>query len=145
MRNLWNLSHFSWDQHFGPGQPVFNTNWQIRRVTYCTHLPTHLTSKTQFRIPIFSDSVDSATMIQTSTPNAMKCLLYFPNAAILTTSYLKHLIMSKTSIENPLWNQASNNEERIPFTLTFHPSTLAARNVVLRNFTVRSRNSTNFP
>ena len=28
---------------------------------------------------------------------------------------------------------ASNNEERIPFTLTFHPNNLAARNVFLRN------------
>ena len=32
---------------------------------------------------------------------------------------------------------ASDNEERIPFTLTFHPNNLAARNVVLRNFEIR--------
>ena len=31
---------------------------------------------------------------------------------------------------------ASDNEERIPFTLTFHPNNLAARNVVLRNFKI---------
>ena len=63
---------------------------------------THLTSKTQFRTPNFSDSVGSAAKIQTLTPNATKCLISFPNVAILTASCLKHLIVSKTSIENPL-------------------------------------------
>ena len=32
--------------------PVFTTNAQIHTVTYCTHLPTQLTSKTQFHTPI---------------------------------------------------------------------------------------------
>ena len=68
---------------------------------YCTHLPTHLISKTQYRTPNFSGSVDSAAKIQTATPNVMKCLISFPNVAILTTSCLKHSIVSKTSIENP--------------------------------------------
>ena len=85
-------------------QPVSTTNPQIRTVTYCTRLPTHLTSKTQFRTPNFSDSVGSAAKIQTLTPNATKCLISFPNVAILTASCLKHSIVSKTSIENPLLN-----------------------------------------
>ena len=75
---------------------------RFRTVTYCTRPPTHLTSKTQFRTPNFSDSVGSAAKIQTLTPNATKCLISFPNVAILTTSCLKHSIVSKTSIENPL-------------------------------------------
>ena len=83
-------------------QPVSTTNPQIRTVTYCTRLPTHLTSKTQFRTPNFSDSVGSAAKIQTLTPNATKCLISFPNVAILTASCLKHSIVSKTSIQNPL-------------------------------------------
>ena len=83
-------------------QPVSTTNLQIRTVTYCTRLPTHLTSKTQFRTPNFSDSGGSAAKIQTLTPNATKCLISFPNVAILTASCLKHSIVSKTSIENPL-------------------------------------------
>ena len=83
-------------------QPVSTTNPQIRTVTYCTRLPTHLTSKTQFRTPNFSDSVGSAAKIQTLTPNATKCPISFPNVAILTASCLKHSIVSKTSIENPL-------------------------------------------
>ena len=83
-------------------QPVSTTNPQIRTVTYCTRLPTHLTSKTQFRTPNFSDSVGSAAKIQTLTPNATKCLISFPNVAILTASCLKHSIVSKTSMENPL-------------------------------------------
>ena len=83
-------------------QPVSTTNPQIRTVTYCTRLPTHLTSKTQFRTPNFSDSVDSAAKIQTLTPNATKCRISFLNVAILTASCLKHSIVSKTSKENPL-------------------------------------------
>ena len=35
--------------------------------------------------------------------------------------------------ESALELSASNSEERIPFTLTFHPNNLAARNMVLRN------------
>ena len=58
-------------------QPVFTTNSQIRTVTYCTHLATYLTSKTQFRTHNFSDSVDSAAMIQTSTPNGIKMSNFF--------------------------------------------------------------------
>ena len=83
-------------------QLVSTTNPQIRTVTYCTRLPTHLTSKTQFRTPNFSDSVGSAAKIQTLTPNATKCPISFPNVAIRTASCLKHSIGSKTSIENRL-------------------------------------------
>ena len=83
-------------------QPVSTTNPQIRTVTYCTRLPTYLTSKTQFRTSNFSDSIGSAAKIQTLTPNATKCRISFPNVAILTASCLKHSIVSKMSIENPL-------------------------------------------
>ena len=83
-------------------QPVFTTNLQIRTVTSLLYSSSHLMSKTQFRTSEFSGSVDSAAMTQTSTPNAMKCLISFPNVAILTTSYLKHSMVSQTSIENPL-------------------------------------------
>ena len=38
--------------------------------------------------------------------------------------------------ESALEPSASDNEERIPFTLTFHPNNLADRNVVLRNFKI---------
>ena len=38
--------------------------------------------------------------------------------------------------ESALVTSASNNEEWIPFTLTFHPYILAAGNVVLRNFKI---------
>ena len=118
-------------------QPVSTTNPQIRTVTYCTRLPTHLTSKTQFRTPNFSDSVGSAAKIQTLTPNATKCPISFPNVAIRTASCLKHSIGSKNvNRESALEPSASDNEERIPFVLTFHPNNLAARNVVLRNFKI---------
>ena len=38
--------------------------------------------------------------------------------------------------ESALGPSASDNEERIPFTLTFHPNNLAVRNIVLRNFKI---------
>ena len=75
---------------------------RTRLVLESTRLPTHLTSKTQFRTPNFSDSVGSAAKIQTLTPNATKCPISFPNVAIRTASCLKHSIGSKTSIENRL-------------------------------------------
>ena len=43
--------------------------------------------------------------------------------------------------ESALEPSTSNNEERIPFTLTFHPNNLAARNVVLRNFKILQSDS----
>ena len=114
MGNLWNLSHFSRYQHFCPRQHFGNQcPLQTHRFLQITHLPTHLMSKTQFRTPNFSGSVDSAAKIQTLTPNAMKCLISFPNVAILTASYLKHSIVSKTSTENLLQNhqpQTMKNE-----------------------------------
>ena len=119
-------------------QPVFTINPQICTATYCTHLPIHLTSKTQFRTPNFSGSIDSAAMIQTSTPNVMKCLISFPNAAILRTSFRSKALNHVQNInrESALEPPTSNNEERIPFTLTFHPNNSAARNMVLRNFKI---------
>ena len=38
--------------------------------------------------------------------------------------------------DSALEPSASDNEERIPFTLTFHPNNLSARNAVLRNFKI---------
>ena len=116
-------------------QPVSTTNPQIRTVTYCTRLPTHLTSKTQFRTPNFSDSVGSASKIQTLTPNATKCRISFPNVAITILSKALNRVQN-VNRESALEPSASDNEERIPFTLTFHPNNLAARNAVLRNFKI---------
>ena len=119
-------------------QLVSTTNPQIRTVTYCTRLPTHLTSKTRFRTPNFSDSIGSAAKIQTLTPNATKCRISFPNVAILTASCLDKALnrVQNVNRESALEPSASDNEERIPFTLTFHPNNLAARNAVLRNFKI---------
>ena len=81
MGNLWNISHVSRYQHFCPRQQIGNqcptTNPQIRTVTYCTCLPTHLTSKTQFHTPNFSDSVGSAAKIQTLTPKCDEMSNFF--------------------------------------------------------------------
>ena len=71
MGNFWNPQSLFFRSTFQSRtiiwQLVFTTSRQIRTVACCTHLPTHLTSKTQFRVPNFSGSVDSAAMIQTST------------------------------------------------------------------------------
>ena len=68
---------------------------------YSSSHPSHVKYSIPYS-PNFSDSVGSAAKIQTLTPNAMKCLISFPNVAILTASCLKHSIVSKTSMENPL-------------------------------------------
>ena len=47
--------------------------------------------------------------------------------------------------ESGLEPSASNNEQRVPFTLTFHPNNLAARNVVLRNFKILQSDSETAP
>ena len=118
-------------------QPVSTTNPQIRTVTYCTRLPTHLTSKTQFRTPNFSDSVGSAAKIQTLTPNATKCPIFFSERGYPDSILSKALNrVQNVNRESALEPSASDNEERIPFTLTFHPNNLAARNAVLRNFKI---------
>ena len=92
----------------------------------------------QFRTPQFlSTPYGSAAKIQTSTPNATKCPISFPNVAIRTASCLKHFNrVQNVNRESALEPSASDNEERIPFTLTFHPNNLAARNVALRNFKI---------
>ena len=145
LKFTWEISEtsvtFSRYQHFCPRttnwQPVSTTNPQVRTVTYCTRLPTHLTSKTQFRTPNFSDSVGSAAKIQTLTPNATKCPISFPERGYPDSILSKALNrVQNVNRESALEPSASDNEERIPFTLTFHPNNLAARNVVLRNFKI---------
>ena len=49
-------------------------------------------------------------MIQTSTPNAMKCLISFPNVAILTTSKALNRVQN-VNRESILEPSASNKEE----------------------------------
>ena len=68
----------------------------------------------------------------------MKCLNSFPNATIYPYNILSVALnrVQNVNREPALEPSVSNNEERIPFTLTFHPSNLAARNVVLRNFKI---------
>ena len=118
-------------------QPVSTTNPQIRTVTYCTRLPTHLTSKTQFRTPNFSDSVGSATKIQYFNSKCDEMSNFFSERGYPDSILSKALNrVQNVNRESTLEPSASNNEERIPFTLTFHPNNLAARNVVLRNFNI---------
>ena len=92
-------------------------------------------SKTQFRTPKFSDSVGSAAKIQTLTPNAMSN--FFSERGYLDNILSKALNrVQNVNRESALGPSASDNEERIPFTLTFHPNNLAVRNIVLRNFKI---------
>ena len=78
-------------------QPVFTTNLQIRTVTF---LPTHVKDS----IP-YSRFLRLHRLCSDDSDFNSKCdemSNFFQNVAILTTSYLKHSIVSKTSIENPL-------------------------------------------
>ena len=57
---------------------------------------------TKFYAKVNKDLTQANQKTVKETPNATKCLISFPNVAILTASCLKHSIVSKTSIENRL-------------------------------------------
>ena len=118
-------------------QPVSTTNPQIRTVTYCTRLPIHLTSKTQFRTPNFSDSVGLCSEDSDFNSKCDEMSNFFSERGYPDSILSKALNrVQNVNRESALEPSASDNEERIPFTLTFHPKNLAARNVVLRNFKI---------
>ena len=114
-------------------QPVFITSLQIRTANYCTQSytsshPSHVKDSipySQFlRLRILCSDDSDLNSKRDEMSN------FFPNVAILTASYLKHSIVSKTSIENPPWNhqpQTMKNEFLSHFN-TFHPSNSALRN-----------------
>ena len=60
--------------------------------------------------------------------------LGYPDNILSKTLNRLRNVSSESTLEPSAWN----NEERIPFTLTFHPpaNSLAARNVALRNFKI---------
>ena len=72
-------------------QTVFTTDPQIRTVTYCIHLPTHLTTKTQFCISSFSGSVDSNFFFERGYPDN-----------ILSKALI--VVFKTSKLENLLWN-----------------------------------------
>ena len=130
-------------------QPVSTTNPQIRTVTYCTRLPTHLTSKDS--IP-YSQFLRLRRLCSEDSDFNSKCdeMSNFFSERGYPDSILSKALnrVQNVNRESTLEPSASDNEERIPFTLTFHPNNLAARNVVLRNFKILQSdpgNSTNFP
>ena len=100
-------------------------------------------------LPIFSDSVGSAAKIQTLNSKCDEMSNFFSERGYPDSILSKALNrVQNVNRESALEPSASDNEERIPFTLTFHPNNLAARNVVLRNFKILQsdpENSTNFP
>ena len=56
----------------------------------------------------------------------------YPDSAVTTGKHLAQEIDQETGL------QTSHNEEnnRIPFTLTYHPQNLAVKNVILKNFKI---------
>ena len=68
-------------------------------------------------------------MIQTSTPNTMKCLANFfseRGCPDITNDILSQALNRVQNVSRESAS-ASNNEERIPFTLTLHPNNLTVQ------------------
>ena len=66
-------------------KPTDSHSYLLYSSSHLCHVEDSIPYSQFLRLCIF---VDSAAMIQTLTPNAMKCLIKFPNVAILTKSYL---------------------------------------------------------
>ena len=84
-----------------------------------------------------------ATSVHYKPTDSHSYLLYSSSHPSHVKDSIPYSILSKAlnrvqnvNRESALEPSASDNEERIPFTLTFHPNNLAARNVVLRNFKI---------
>ena len=104
-------------------QPVSTTNPQIRTVTYCTHLPTRLMSDSipysQFLRLRRLCSEDSGFNSKCNEMSNFFSERGYPGILSKALNRVQNL-----KRESALEPSASDNEEQIPFTLTFHPNNL---------------------
>ena len=117
-------------------QPVSTTNPQIRSyLLYSSSHPSHVKDS----IP-YSQFLGLRRLCSENSDFNSKC---DEMSNFFSERGYPDIILSKAlnrvqnvNRESALEPSASDNEERIPFTLTFHPNNLAARNAVLRNFKI---------
>ena len=119
-------------------QPVFTTNLQIRTVTSLLYSSSHL-SHVKDSIP-YVRILRLRRLCSDDPDFNSKCdeMSNFFSERGYPDNILSKALNGVPNVnrESALELSASNNEERIPFTLTFHPNNLATRNGVFRNFKI---------
>ena len=113
------------------------TNPQILTVIYCTHHPTHPMSKIPFPILNFLDSGVCAVMILILLTNLKKCASVSKTVAILLLLFKQPITAFNKLIDSQHYkHHKKKKNDRIPFTLTFHPHNNPVKAIILNNFKI---------
>ena len=115
------------------------TNLQTPIVICCTHLLTLTMLKAPFHFLNFSDFDVYVVMRLTSPTNQRKC----SSSSRTVDSVVKTAQERAQTTNQQSAPQTSQKEEnqRIPFTLTFHPLNLPVKNIILKNFKLLQNNN----
>ena len=114
--------------------PVCTTNLQIPTVICCIHPLILLTSKTLFRsldfldLDVYSDDSDFSNNSEEMRHFFKK--LGYPDSVVYTAQHRAQQIDRQSALQT---SQKEKNE-RIPFTLTYHPHNLAIKNIISKIF-----------
>ena len=114
--------------------PVCTTNLQIPTVICCIHPLILPTSKTSSRSLNFLDFDVYLVMTPISPTNQRKCAISSRSVAILILLSTRLNTVLNSNRQSALQTSQKENNERIPFTLSYHPHNLAAKNIILKNF-----------
>ena len=90
-------------------------------------------SRIPFPILRFLDSVAFIVRTLIFPQNQRKCVSFSTNVAILPLLFKQAIIAPNKLIGNQHYSQKENNN-RIPFTLTFHPHNHAVKSIILKNY-----------
>ena len=116
---------------------VCTTNPQILKVICCIHHPTHPMSKIPFPILNFLDSDVCAVMTLIFLTNLKKCACFSKNVAILLLSFKQPITALNKLIDSQHYKRHKRKRnDRIPFTLTFHPRNNPVKAIILNNFKI---------
>ena len=108
------------------------TNPQILIAICCIHLHIHHTSRILFLILSFLDFVAFVVRTLIFPLNQRKCAIFSRNVDILPLLFKQAIIVPNKLIgsRSALQTSQKENNNRIPFTLTFH----AVKSIILKNF-----------
>ena len=110
--------------------PVCTTNLQILTVICCIHRHIHHMSRTPFLILNFLD-FDVYVVMTPIFPANQRFASSSKNVAILPLWSKRAIIVPNNLIDSQHYK---DKNDRIPFTLTFHPHNHAVKSVILNNF-----------
>ena len=112
------------------------TNLLIHTVICCIHRHIHHISRTPFLILNFLDFDVYVVMTPIFPANQRRCASSSKNVAILSLWSKRAIIAPNNLIDSHQSLQTSQKDknDRIPFTLTFHPHNHAVKSIILSNF-----------